>query len=491
MAGIWPAGNIYAWYVMAAAWIWLLWGPWPLKAEEETKFPQALISWQHLRYITLVMFLFFILAAYVHSLLGNYLLWMKMIYLIAFTGRFAVAARLARENPHYSFLICWLVLWAMLAQAVMLWNPAYMTIYIWAWLAAMLALWTAACGLLINLLRNQAIHAICLCLICLGPLPPLALAWTDAAFWILLFIVFLLLFCKLQRSRVVYQEENKLDSARNKGEGLWFPLWLFRSAFLLWWCLGCGLILSLAWWVPESEHYLRENAWVKALCLSMFVLICLGLLLEYLLPLLGRPEPTGRWRRDKSWGPALSASALLLALIPMLWLPVTEKWNNNYLQRVRLAITDEPFILSQDHSEMMIPLPEEIDNIKRIYIVSRIQNGVQVVQTQALAMIALVMDAGLPDFLYLRAGIDTADQDLGRSRIKSQARHQTAPLADYYPAFSADGQAYHQQNYFTGFFLQNAPGNKNVAINLKYMPPLDHNPEYPWPQLIVEKILLE
>jgi hypothetical protein len=489
VSGVWPEGNSYTWYFIAPAWGWLLLGPCLLKPGNETR--PAIISMRHLRYLTLLMALFFILVACFHSFLGNYVLWAKVIYFTAFTSRFMAAAHLSPKAPGYLLSVAWLSVWAIIVYTVMIWNPDYIELAVLPWLAGTIVLWVVACVFFIQSSNNPDAHTLYLYLVFLGPLPSLALAWTEAACWILAFIfVILLCFFKLGHKIDPPELAGKESVLLENGKGeLWFPLWLFRSALILWWCLGCGLMLSLSWWVPRHEHYFQENAWIKAFGLGLFLLICLGLLLEYSLPLLGRPEPKGRWRRDKSWGPALSACAALLALTPALWLPSAIKPDNAYLQRADIVVLDKPAILNRDNDEINIPVPESDRQIKRVYIISRLQDGSQIVQTQAVAMLAIIMRTGLPNFHYLRAGIDTAEQDLSQIRVKTQARHQAPALAGYQPSFSADGQAYQRQNYLTGFFL-NTPGSIS-SINLHYMPPLDYVAGEAFPQLIVEKIFLE
>jgi hypothetical protein len=352
-------------------------------------------------------------------------------------------------------------------------------------------LWTAFCVLCVYWLSNPGTHGLFLYLIFLGPMPPLLLVWTEIACWVLAFaIVILLSFVRLTRGTYARSSrKSDLTWPDKKKNELWVPLWLFRASLGLWWCLGCGLTLSLAWWVPRQADYFQESAWIKAFGLGLFLLVCLGLLLEYSLPLLGRPEPKGRWRRDQSWGPLTSACAALLALIPALWLPTAEQADNSGWRQARAVLIDEPVLLNLDNEEIDIPVPALSEPVKRVYVVSHIQDGAQMVQTQALAMLAINMEYGLPNFQYLRAGIDTADQDLGQIRIKTSARHQAPALADYKLSFSPEGQAYHRQNYLTGFFL-NIPGAV-ASISFHYMSPLDQDPEKPFPQLVIEKIFLE
>ena len=481
----WPEGTSYHAIVFPLLWAWLLLGPWPLGSDAATTVA-TVFSPFILRCSCLSLAIVFVLACLAAGLPGNYLLWLKTIYLLALSTRFiAIAHSLAVPGRFYFIKIFWLSFWAIGALMLIVWPPPYVDLSVLPWILCLLFLWGAACALLVRLLKNPATHGLTLYIINLGPLPALTLAWADIGCWVLLGLMAFLFLLTMTQSKPVANGE-QLHPAGEKRGVLWFPLWLFRSSLLLWWLSGCGLMLSLAWWLPGHNHYLDSNAWLKAFSLGLFVLICLGLLVEYSLPLLGRPEPSGRWRRDKSWGPVLSACALLAALTPVLLLPINNEPLPYYSNQV--ALLESPLVLSTENREVHIEAPPWLDNMKRIYITSRLLNAQHMLQAQPVAMLAVMGEVGLPSIYYLRVGIDTADQSLGQSRMLALARHTPAPYADFVLAYSPDGQAYHQQNYATGFFMQEQISNLK-GLDLFYLPEPD--PQAENSLLIIEQIFVE
>lgn len=482
----WPKGSSYAAWVFAAAMAWLLLGPWFLKPKIQSD-DKAVINHALCRAICLAFALVFLAVCLLGELCGNYLLWLKAAYYIAFSGRLLSLLYSLPKGGSYWLKMGWLSLWAICALTPLLWSNASLgghSLY----LAMLLPLWAIGCTLLLLLLqRRAAMHGLAMALLCLGPLPPMALAWPLWACWILGGLAFLFLLILWWRKNLPTPPPASAAEERGK---LWLPLWLFRTVFLAWWCLGCALCLSLAWWPPGHDLYFEYNAWLKAFALGLFVLICIGLLVEYLMPLLGRPEPEGHWRRDASWGPILSALAMMMALTPALLLPYPHSPSPQYQDRVRAVLLDQPMTLDAAQPDITLALPEEITSINRVYIVSRLVHGQNLVQAQPVAVLAVMGESGLPDIYYLRAGIDTAEENLEQSRVLATAMHEAVERASQTKVFSPDGQAYYRQSYLGGLFLQDAP-ERLRSISLHYMPSMETAATPPAPYLVVEKVMVE
>lgn len=475
----WPEGLSYQPFVFALAFAWLYLGPWPLDSSGPAV--KSVVSPAMCRLAACLLGPLCLLLCLFAPMVGNFLLWLKIGYLLLFTSRMVL---LLHHPPHNLVKIMWFSLWAMLAWFPVLWSPRQLDIQTLAYLAAMVVVWAAICGLLLGLIKKPAAYGLLLGFLHLGPLPPLALAWPNYACWVLLPLLILLALLHYSRG----------TSGRVPGRGeergvLWLPLWLFRTVVLSWWCLGLALAVTLAWWLPGHDYYFEHNAWIKAICLGLFVLVCLGLLLEYLLPLMGRPEPEGHWRRDQSWGPMLSACAMLLLLLPALLLPEKQEPDFYFQDRAKAVLLEEEVALTAANQEISMNVPDDMPNIKHVYVISRLVHGQDIPQGQVVAVMAIKNDSGLPDVHYLRAGIDTADQDLGQSRVMALASHQPVEPADRIAAFSPDGQAYYQQSYISGFFLQN-PAELLNEISLFYVP-LESFAQQQTPCLVVEKVIVD
>lgn len=472
--------------LFALAWLWILIGPWPEKPRwTSLKQEQGIISPALYRLITIISICLFLLVCVLGKLVGNYILWLKVIYYVAYTSRLALFLGSPLMYDGYRLKTMWISAWAMGACVPLVWWSAGISPHL-AYLLLLLVGWSATVTLFLSFIKRSSSHWLIMALLHLGPFLPLALAWPDIASWILIPILCLLFLVRWLHKGIA---RPAVPAGEERGV-LWVPLWLFRSAFICWWYLGCALAVSLAWWMPEPGLYFEHNAWLKAVGLGLFVLVCLGLLIEYLMPLLGRPEPQGHWRRDQSWGPILSALALMMVFTPALLLPRHETPYDFSADKPRAVLLDEPMVLGLSQQEINLPLPEDVSEIKRVYIISRLVNGQNLVQAQPVAVLAVMGETGLPDIYYLRAGIDTAEENLEQSQVMIKTRHTAAESADETVVFSSDGQAYYQKSYLGGFFLDKAPQDLN-SISLHYMPSINAESQGPAPYLVVEKVMVE
>jgi hypothetical protein len=467
------------------AWTWLIVGPGPQSSAKPSIISPPVLATDIYRLIYLVMMVVFALLCLFHSFISNYILWLKACYYIAFSARLMTACYKDPPPRHYWLYTGWLNLWALLALTPILWTPTLLfgndALH---YLALAIIMWAIMCTLFLSLIRYRPTHGFYIIFLSLGPVAPLIFAWPQEACWLLAPITALLTLIKCSPSN---QPSPDKDGEQRL---LWFPLWLLRTCFFLWWCLGCAVSISLAWWLPGQSLYFEYNPWLKAIALGMILVTCGGLLVEYAMPLLGRPEPEDYWRRDHSWGPILSSFAILLALVPTLLFPEKNDVPPYTVDSARATLMDTPVTLTEDNQEIVLSIPTQFSDLSRIYIVSHLLNGQDILQAQGVGMVMVTGENQLPYINYLRAGIDTAERDIGQSKMMVLAQHEPVAYTRQTLAFSPEGQAFYRQSYLTGFILQNPPSAPR-GVTISFMPLSQFIDQTSKPYLVIEKVMIE
>ena len=135
--------------------------------------------------------------------------------------------------------------------------------------------------------------------------------------------------------------------------------WLVRAMMLVWWGIGAVLAISAAWWSPHFVLYLEDSLWLRAIALGALLVICLALLLEYSLPLMGRSGALEAGERYKVLGVMVSALAVLCVLTPLLLAPVIKvhsAWGE-MRERARTKLLEEPIVLGPGTPEIELEGP--------------------------------------------------------------------------------------------------------------------------------------
>ncbi|MFZ5586583.1 MAG: hypothetical protein ACOZHQ_11685, partial [Thermodesulfobacteriota bacterium] len=251
--------------------------------------------------------------------------------------------------------------------------------------------------------------------------------------------------------------------------------WLLRALMLLWWGLGGALTLALAWWRPEVLAVFKQSTWLRAAGLGAFLITCLGLLVEYSLPLLGRQEWSEPRPDRRGLGVLLSVAALLAALGPLALLPRPETPDEGraMLAMSRAELLNAPQHLSPANPEITLKSPSWLNNVSRVMLVSLLTNGAQVRQYEAVAQLVALDDQGIPHVYNLRAGVDTAEWALAKRDVALAARHSPATAADSWLVYDPTGEAFTARSYLSGLFL-GSPVQSLVSVTLRY---IYQNPE--------------
>ena len=246
--------------------------------------------------------------------------------------------------------------------------------------------------------------------------------------------------------------------------------WLLRAMLLFW--LGCGLLVALAaaWWFPNLDHMFRESLWLQALALGGFLVLCAGVLAEYSLPLLGRERFMHVGRDRKVLGVMLSAMALLAAFVPVLFTPAYQKTSppSEFFGRSRRELTQKTVVLSPSNPVVNFHPPSWLSGLTHVFVISQLSGGSQVKQGTVMAQLEIMDDLGILYVDELRAGIDTADGDLARRGSKLPSKHGPARLAASKLVYAPTGEAYTNQQYFTGLFLGREV-RRIRRVRLRYM----------------------
>jgi hypothetical protein len=317
--------------------------------------------------------------------------------------------------------------------------------------------------------------------VALGPGPTLAVTW----FWISPLSVALAFLLAL----VIFRMSRGHTPSPSSSEARMPLYWLLRAMMLLWWALGAALAITAAWWSPHFPHYLEDSLWLRALGLGAFLVICLGLLIEYSLPLMGRSGMLETGDRYKVLGVMVSALALLCTMTPLLLVPVqkVESAPAEIFERARTRLLEEPIELGPNTPEIELEAPAWLLGPTRLYVVSLLKNAAEVRQGQTVLLLTAEDDLDRPHVYTIRAGVDTADWDLNRSDVARLAQHDPARVARYWIVHTPSGETYRGQSYFTGLYMgQEVNLIKSVRLKYVYKTPRGMKP----PTIEIRQVML-
>ncbi len=413
--------------------------------------------------------------------LGNYKLWLGLVYLGAINLRLAGLSLELRQalppHPRRDLHLA-LAIAGLTALAGLLMIPWVRPDLAAAWppplpgslrpLAGSL-LWGGIVGVLFLDLRLWGLSPRAAWLIFLalglGPGPALAVSW----FRLLPLALALLVLAALGLPRLL-RPPAPGPATLPAPEPL--PLyWLVRALLLLWWGVGAAFTLALAWWQPRADALVSDSIWLRGVGLGAFLVACAGLLAEYSLPLLGRPELTGlQGRQGKAQGVILSSLAILAALSPMLLArsPATESELAPFPSESRAELLAQPRTLDPGHPEMELKAPSWVSGISRIFVVSLLAHGGEVAQGEAVAQLVATDDQDIPHIFSLRAGVDTAEWALNKREVANSTRHAQARPAQTWQVFEPTGEAFRAQSYYTGLFL-GSEVHRLKTVTLRYL----------------------
>lgn len=462
---VWP-GPDAIWF--ALGWLVLLALPatWRLflKKEPKAKIPQTMNP-EVCGQAAFFMAFAFVILLLAGQKLGNFKLWLGIVYLLAIILRLAgVSLRLRAyilTHPEKEIAPA-LVVAAISALAAILLIPWVRPDLAAVWppvtreLAILLGkalLWGGISGAAflnwrLYVGRERTAWLLYLA-IGLGPGPTLAVTW----FYPAPMAIALLILGATAFFRYISPKRTPMTRRSPKPVSLY---WLLRSMTLLWWGLGACLALASAWWQPHMESLFSQAVWVRALLLGGFLVICLGVLAEYSLPLFGRPGTmTGSDKERKVLGVVLSALALLGSLPMLLFTP---PWQDpvkpkEYEKQAIFDLIEEPITLDAQNTSLDLTPPLSLGGFTHVYVVSRMENAPQVPQGTTVARLTVNYDLDPRRTFNLRAGIDTAEGDLAKRDIAVNAKHRPARVADSRIIFSKAGEAYASQSFVTGLFL--------------------------------------
>ncbi len=259
---------------------------------------------------------------------------------------------------------------------------------------------------------------------CLGPGPALAIACLPL--WLPWLVAALL--AGLTLALRALRPPRPAAPAAGAGESSLTFYWLLRALLLLWWGTGVVVALVAPWWQPHLDQLFTQSAWPRALTLGAFLMICVGVLAEYSLPLLGRQGLMGVGRERKLLGITLSALALIFALLPLFLSQVhyQEASPREFLERARADLLAAPIDLDAQNQRLDLATHHWLEGVSHLLVISHLREGSQVQRGEAVAQIVAEDELGLPHIFNLRAGVDTADRDLARRDLASQAGHAPA-----------------------------------------------------------------
>ena len=499
---LWPRlavprlGAEEVWF--ALAWLVILAGPvllslwWRPAPQEELVHTFRAEALSTASFLLAGLFLALLVAA---PRLGNYKLWLGVVYLAAVTIRLAGlslwlrAAMPARPAGH---LPSALAAAALAAAAALLFMPWVRPELVRSWppaaaeLGSPLAaavLWGAISGAVLLVLRlwgsGRRSAWLAYLAVALGPGPTLALTW----FGLLPMTAALAGLAGLVILRLLLPASS--PPPPRTGLTPMSLYWLLRALVLLWWGMGLALALTAAWWYPRMNELVARSMWLRALGLGGFVVACLGLLAEYSLPLIGRAGLGSAGPRRKVLGVILSALALQLAFSPLLLTrPARVRTApTEFLAHTRAELVERPLALGPEREEIVLEAPAWLTGLTRVYLVSLLTNGVQVRQGETVAQLVAVDDQDLPHIFNLRAGIDTAEWALDKREVAATAQHRPTWVARSWTVYTATGEAFQAHSYLTGLYLgrkvqrlkyvrlryryQNRPGRPPVRLEVR------------------------
>ncbi|MFH1033452.1 MAG: hypothetical protein V1806_03010 [Pseudomonadota bacterium] len=493
LTGLGRLGREEVWFGLG--WALLLALPSPRGPAEETSAPEAdqesqsSFSPRACRSVSLLAGGLFVALLVAGRELGNYKLWLGLVYLGAISLRLAglsLELRQAlpphpRRDLHLALIMAGLtglaglliIPWAR-PDLVAFWPPPRGVLRP---LAACL-LWGGVVGALLLALRQWGLSGRATWLIFLalglGPGPALAVSWFQLLPLALTFLVL----AALSLPRLLRPLP---DTATSQPAPEPLPLyWLVRALLLMWWGVGAAFTLALAWWQPRAGALFSESIWLRGVGLGAFLVACAGLLTEYSLPLLGRPEVSVRQRRQ---GPAqgiiLSCLAILAALSPLLLArpPAAETRTAPLPNESRAELLPQTRSLDPAHPEMELKVPGWLSGINRVFVVSLLAHGAEVAQGEAVAQLVATDDQDIPHIFSLRAGVDTSEWALQKREVATSARHAQARPAQSWQVFEPTGEAFQAHIYYTGLFLGSEVHRlKTVTLRYLYQNPPSRQP---------------
>ena len=282
----------------------------------------------------------------------------------------------------------------------------------------------------------------------LGPGPALALAWFTP--WPM--ALALVILAALNLAARLYRRRRPRQVSESKPLSLY---WLLRAVVVLWWGAGAAVSLACAWWNPNPGLIFTESSWLRALALGAGLVVCLGILAEYSLPLLGRSERAGAGDKTKLMGVLFSSLALLASLTPLVITkpPGYPAPPAAYMKRARTELVTQPITLDASHPEVEFKPPIWLKGLSHVFLVGYLTNAAGVKQGNPVGQLVAVDDLDLPHIFNLRAGLDTADRDLARRAVAVKAAHHLARVDKRWITFTSSGEAYPANSYYTGLFL--------------------------------------
>lgn len=463
------------WY--AAAWLTLLAGP-PTAMLFSRPWPagDSHLTFTHRGFTTATWAAhgaFLLLLAF-ETFLGNYKLWLGMVYLGGVSFRLAGLAQVLEAGLRHDGPAGWRTAW--LAAALSASNGLLLLPWLrpelgadapWLELGRYLlaaGMWGVGSGALLfagsrlSGLTKRGLWLFFLAL-GLGPPPVLAVCWLPLSFtalWVAACLVAMLLAARWRKPGAPAQAPGPM------------PLyWLVRALMILWWGLGLALALAFAWWRPDAGRLVEEGVWLRAVMVGAFLVACLGLLAEYSLPLLRKADAEPLLKPNKVLGVLASALALATALLPLLLMrPETSPEAPLYiLDQARAELLTKPVVLGPKRQRLEMTLPGWLSEVSRVVVVSYMEGGASLPEGQPVLQLTAVDQMDLPHFYALRAGVDTAERDLSRRGLAARARHAPARVASKVTRFTPRGEAYDSRHYFTGIYLgQSVERIKTVTL---------------------------
>jgi len=431
--------------------------------------------------------------------LGNYKLWLGIVYLAGLTLRLAGLTLGLREyllshpDRHLvtalgafaiTTLACLLIIPWIRPDLTAVWPPVPEKFF-----SLVLAglLWGGISGAVFLGLRlwvrGQRVAWLGYLAVGLGPGPALAVTWFDL---VPLAVTFLALagFAILSALHAKTKMAAGMDGP--------YPItlyWLLRAMMLLWWGCGAALALAAAWWQPHLDSLFAQSIWLRALGLGGFLVVCVGVLAEYSLPLLGWTGSGNAGRERKPLGVILSALALLAAFIPLLFTdpPQKQRLPQEFAERARAELLASPVVLDAANPEIILKAPTWLNRVSHIFVVSHLSQGTAVPQGTAVAQVVATDDMDLPYIFNLTAGIDTAEADLDRRATAVLAKHQAARHERTWTVYTATGEAYNAHSFFAGLFLGRAI-NQLKSLRLRYLP--QKNWKGAQPKLTIQRVFV-
>jgi hypothetical protein len=428
--------------------------------------------------------------------LGNYKLWLGVVYLGATSLRLAGASlELSQALPAHPrrdlrLALCIAGLTSLAGLLILPWVRPDLAAF---WppplpgtlrpLAACL-LWGGIVGAVFLALRQWGLGPraswLAFLALGLGPGPALAASW----FRLLHLALALAVLAGIALFRLL-RPAPQAPPADQESEVL--PLyWLLRALLLLWWGVGAAFTLALAWWQPRAGALFSESIWLRGVGLGAFLVACAGLLAEYSLPLLGRPDLAALHRQQgKAQGVILSCLAILAALSPLLLVrqPNGEAGRPPVPSDSRADLLPQPRNLDPAHPEIEMKVPAWLSGISRVFVVSLLAHGGDVVQGEAVAQLVATDDQDIPHIFSLRAGVDTSEWALQKREVATHTQHAQARPAQTWQVFEPTGETFQAQAYYTGLFLgsevhrlksvtlrylyQNPPGRRPVTLEVR------------------------